>query len=123
MDRLDEIKFNIEQSSQYFKDNNARYNYFLNFVFNTSLTSQDKTKLNTLQKPTIEFNILEALVSRLRGEFAKQEPGVVVRAADGVPVERLTPEFLQTMDVIEAHIREIFFDASNDSLEYKVHLS
>ena len=121
MDRLDEIKFNIEQSSQYFKDNNARYNYFLNFVFNTSLTSQDKTKLNTLQKPTIEFNILEALVSRLRGEFAKQEPGVVVRAADGVPVERLTPEFLQTMDVIEAHIREIFFDASNDSLEYKVY--
>lgn len=121
MDRLDEIKTNVEQASAYFQDNYKRYNEFLNFVFNTSLTSQDLTKLQTLQKPTIEFNILEAFISRLRGEFAKQEPAIVARASDGVPIEKLTPEFIETLNVIEDHIREIFFDASNDSLEYKIY--
>ena len=120
-DKLDEIKKNIESAHEYWLPNTQRYNEFMKFVFETSLSSDDHTKLDVLQKPAVEFNILEAMISRLRGEFAKQEPSINARAADGVRVEELTPEFLQTLQVIEAHLREIFFDASNDSLEYNIY--
>lgn len=120
-DTLKEIKKNIEVAHGYFKKNIQRYEDFMKFVFQTSLSSDDVNKLNALQKPAIEFNILEAMVSRLRGEFAKQEPSIVARAADGVRVEDLTPEFLETLEIIEAHLREMFFDAANDSLEYNVY--
>lgn len=120
-DKLDEIKKNIEAAHEYWLPNTQRYNEFMKFVFETSLSSDDHTKLDVLQKPAVEFNILEAMISRLRGEFAKQEPSIVVRASEGVRVEELTPEFLRTLQVIEAHLREIFFDASNDSLEYNIY--
>ena len=120
-DRLPEIKKSVEDSMEYFSENVERYNEFMRFVFSTSLTHQDIGVLQTTGKPTIEFNILEAYVSRLRGEFAKQMPSVSVRAADGVPVSELNEEFIQTIKVIEAHLRAIFFDGSNDMLEYNVY--
>jgi hypothetical protein len=92
-ERLNEIKSNVEQSYTYFKDNYDRYNEYLKFVFKTSLTDIDINTLKDLGKPDIEFNILESFVSRLRGEFAKQQPSLSVRAADGVPINMLTPEF------------------------------
>ena len=119
--RLEEIKDNIQASYEYFEKNNRRYHEFMKFVFETSLSEDDMTKLDILQKPTVEFNILEAMISRLRGEFSKQEPSIIARAADGVRVEDLTPEFIRTLEVVEAHIREIFFDATNDSLEYNIY--
>ena len=120
-DKLDEIKKNIEAAHDYWLPNTERYNQFMKFVFETSLSSEDRDKLDVLQKPAVEFNILEAMISRLRGEFAKQEPSIVVRASEGVRVEELTPEFIRTLQVIEAHLREIFFDATNDSLEYNIY--
>jgi hypothetical protein len=119
--RLDEIKDNIRASHNYFENNFNRYHEFLKFVFKTSLGADDETKLNILQKPIVEFNILEAMISRLRGEFIKQEPMITARAAEGIRVEDLTDDFLDTLEVIEGHLREIFFDASNDALAYNVY--
>ncbi len=120
-DRLKQLKGMVETSWQYFRRNQDRYQEFMKFVFDTSLSSEDITKLQTLNKPTIEFNVLEAMVSRLRGEFAKQEPGIMVRAADGVPLENLTPEFIKMLGVVEAYLREIITDSSNDGLQYNVY--
>ena len=121
VDRLPELKKNVEEWHEYFSENIERYNEFMKFVFSTSLTQQDIGVLQTTGKPTIEFNILEAYVSRLRGEFAKQMPSVSVRAADGVPLSALNAAFIQTIKVIEAHLRAIFFDGANDMLEYNVY--
>ncbi len=121
MDRLEAIKKNVEDAHGYFEDNAKRYHKFVRFVFKTALDDPTIQNLRTLQKPPIEFNILEAIISRLRGEFAKQEPSISVRAADGIRVDTLTPEFLNTLEVLEAHLREIFFDATNDSLEYNIY--
>jgi len=120
-DKLPEMKENVEASRNYFQKNIERFYEFMKFVFETSIDGNDEAKLAILQKPIIEFNILEAMISRLRGEFSKQEPSLNVRAADGVRVEELTPEFLETIKVLEAHLREIFFDSSNDSLEYNIY--
>jgi hypothetical protein len=120
-ERLEDLKSSVEESYEYFRKNNERYNEFTKFVFYESMNEIDKQVLDDLGKPTIEFNILESFISRLRGEFSKQQPSLTVRAADGVPVNMLTPEFTKLIEVIEAHLRAIFFDAANDKLEYNVY--
>jgi hypothetical protein len=121
VDKLQEIKDNIQASYTYFRRNVERYEMFMKFVFETSLSSADLDTLDILNKPPLEFNVLEAVLSRLRGEFAKQEPDIIGRAADGVRVEELTPEFLAQLDAVIAHLKELFFDAANDGFEYNVY--
>lgn len=120
-DRLAELKEMVSDSRTYFEENNRRYREFMQFVFNTSLDDTEMNALNEIGMPNIEFNILEAYISRLRGEFAKQQPSLTVRAADGIPVQALDKTFVEQIDVIEAHLRAIFFDGSNDMLEYNIY--
>lgn len=120
-DRLKELKKRVEESREYFRENVNRFDEYIKFVFKTSLNQDEIAALQETGKPTIEFNILEAYVSRLRGEFAKQQPSLTVRAADGVPLSQLTEQFTQTLEVIEAHLRAIFFDGNDDMLEYQVY--
>lgn len=120
-DRLNELKNTVEEAQEYFQDNVKRYHKFKSFVFKSSLTDEERATLSDIGKPTIEFNILESFISRLRGEFAKQQPSLTVRAADGVPLSMLNKQFNETISVIEAHLRAIFFDGANDMLEYNVY--
>lgn len=120
-DKLPMIKKNIENWHEYFDSNFKRYNEFMKFVFETSITNADQTALDILKKPNIEFNILESQLSRLRGEFSKHEPSLIVKAADGIRPQDLTPTFLRTMEVIQGHLNEIFFNSANDSLEYVIY--
>lgn len=118
--RLEDHKKMVEAWQQYFMYNNQRYWEFTKFVCATTLTSADIAALNTLNKPTLEFNVLEAMVSRLRSDFARQEPSFEVRAADGVPLEMLTPDFVATEEIIEGYLRAIFNDATNDGLQANI---
>ena len=120
-DRLKELKDTVEEAQQYFAENVRRFEKFTKFVFKSSLNDDEAATLAATGKPTIEFNILEALISRLRGEFAKQEPSLTVRAADGVHPSMLTREFTETINVIESHLRSIFFKGANDMLDYNVY--
>ena len=120
-DRLPDLKKFVEEAQQYFNSNVERFREFHRFVFKTSLTQSELGTLQELGKPTIEFNILEAYISKLRGEFAKQQPSLSVRAADGVPLSMLNEQFTETISVIEAHLRAIFFDGANDMLEYNIY--
>lgn len=119
--RLKELKKLVENSQQYWQENANRYKDFMRFVFKSSLSSEDRTKLKTLGKPTIEFNVLESIINRQRGEFAAQVPSISVRAADGVPLVMLTEEFTQTIKFLEDHMREALVDTSNEGLAYRVH--
>lgn len=120
-ERLQELKDSVEEAHEYFAENIKNYEKFTKFVFKTTLSSDEINTLQETGKPTIEFNILESFISRLRGEFAKQHPNLQVRAADGVPTSMLTKEFTETINVIEAHLRAIFFDGANDMLDYTVY--
>lgn len=121
MDTLKILKKNVENSRNYSIRNFDRYHEFMRFVFLSSLTDQDIEKLGVLKKPAIEFNRGEAYLSRLRGEFAKHQPNLTVRATDGVRLEDLTPEFLETIDTVQFHMNEIFFNSNNDSLDYNIY--
>lgn len=119
-ERLEDHKKMVEDWHEYFGRNNDRYWEYTKFVCATNLSSTDVSTLNTLKKPTVQFNILEAMVSRLRSEFAKQEPSFEVRAADGVPLEMLNEEFIATQKVVEGYLRAIFDDATNDGLQSNI---
>lgn len=113
---LERIKLNIKDSYDYFRPNYERYNSFMNFVFKSSLSDDEITLFKQLGKPQIEFNILEAFISRLRGEFARQEPTLEVMATPGA--KNVNPMLIR---VIEGHLRSIMFDANTDNMEWDVY--
>lgn len=119
--QFDKIKDNIQTSYENWMENATRFNEFVRFVYDTSISDADNSQLQVLQKPNLEFNICEAIVSRLMGEFAKHEPDITVSSAPGTRVEDLTEEFLATQEVIEAHLREIFSDPTNDAIGYRTY--
>lgn len=115
-DKLEMIKARVEQTYKYMQPNYDRYHKFMRFVYDTALTSDDVSKLIILKKPNIEFNILEAYINRRIGEFAEHEPSLQVRAADGLSSKQIDQELIDTMEVVEGHIREIIDSSSNDGL-------
>ena len=120
-DKLKYLRDCVEESYAYAKDNYDRFNQFQEFIYSTALTQSDMTKLQALKKPQIEFNILEAYISRQMGEFAEHEPGLAVSLADSVSPSALTPSLAQTIDVIEGHTRDTIRQAENDGLQEKIY--
>lgn len=117
-DHLPTIKKNVKQSYDYFKPNYDRYWLYKNLVFKTSVTKKDEDVLDDLGKPNIESNILEPYISRLMGEFAKQEPSIAVTTEDGQHVDG---QMAETVQVVEGHIRHILYSANKDGCDYKVY--
>lgn len=114
-DNLKKIKDNIEYAYQYFLPNCERWHEYMKFVFLSSLSDDDISMLKTLKKPQLEFNILEAYVSRLRGEFSKQEPSIEVMADYGENVDPMT------IQVVEGIIRHILWEGNKNGCEYRVY--
>lgn len=120
-DKLEVLKNYVSDWREYFQDNINSYHVYRDFVFRSSMTAEQTATMQALGKPTIEFNILEAFISRQRGEFAKQSPSLTVRAADGIPLVLYTKELVEQIEVVESHLRAIFFDGTNDKLDYDVY--
>ena len=118
---LPQIKKDIETSWLYFQHNISRYNKFYAFTFKTALTNADIDKLALLGKPPIEFPILEAHISRLLGEFAKQQPQLDVFAAEGLAIGKVDDSYIQLLKIIQAHLNEIFFSSANDQFTYNIY--
>lgn len=114
-DSLDRIKNSVRRSYDYFKPNYDRFNEFRKFIYDTSLSSDDLTLLLTIGRPQLEFNILEAYISRLLGEFSKQEPDIEVSSDDESQADPLTVKFVQQ------HLRHVFLDSKNHHVRYEVY--
>lgn len=114
--QLDKIKDDIKRSYQYFRQNYQRYHQFITFIYKTSISPADQSVLLELQKPEVEFNVLEAYISRLCGEFSKMDPSFSVRVSDGV---QLTDP--RIIEVVEAHMKACFQGGDKDSLSYQIY--
>jgi len=115
-DSFDNIKDDIENGYSYFKSNYRVYNDFIRFVFKTNITPADASVNFTLQKPNLEFNILEAYISRLCGEFSRMDPGFTVRAKEGI--ELINPDIIE---LVEAHLKAAFGDGGKHALSYHLY--
>jgi len=114
-DRLDRLKSQVRKSHDYFKPNYDRFNEFRRFVFESCLTADEITLLQTLSRPQLEFNVLEAYISRLIGEFSKHEPDIMVLTDDQERVDPLT------IKVVEQHLRHVMLDPQNHNTRHEVY--
>lgn len=113
--KLGKILDRVESSRSYFEENASRYSRFRSMVFNTSLDGAAVNALTLTSKPVIEFNILNAYISRLRGEFYRQEPSFTVEQSyDAQGVD------LNLLHFLEGHLRAILSDANKDNMNYEV---
>ncbi len=103
---LERIKENVEKAYQFSSPNYKRFSAFRTFLYKSTLTDSDLALLTATQKPQVAFNVGEAYISRLRGEFAEQIPDIEVGSDSSSPID------VQTIDVVEGHIRHIFCDKS-----------
>lgn len=114
-DSYDRIRKNVADSHIYFKDNVNRFRDYRRYIFKETINDQQKSVLQQLSRPVVEFNILEAYISRLLGEFAMHEPSIEVSPAEGVPVSQ------DVIDTVEGHIRHIIHQANKDSFSYEIY--
>lgn len=114
-EELARIKKRVRNAHDYFKDNYDRYNEFRRFVFDSSLKEDEITLLMTMNRPQLEFNVLEAYISRLLGEFSKQEPDIEVNAYDEDKADPIT------IKVVEQHLKHVFMDDNNEHTRYEVY--
>ncbi len=112
---LARIKKNVENAWEYFRDNYERFNDMRKFVFISSMNDADESYNKTLHRPSIEFNILEAYINRLRGEFSKNEPGIEVSAKDGAKIDP------RVISVVDGHLRYLLYEANKNGFEYNVY--
>jgi hypothetical protein len=110
------IKGDIEKGYLYFRENYRRYNEFIRFVFKSSITPADASVNKELDKPNMEFNILEAFISRLCGEFSKMDPAFSVRGKEGVQL--IDP---RVIELVEAHLKAAFLGSDKNSLSYHLY--
>lgn len=112
---LPRIKKRVRNAHDYFRHNYDCYNEFRRFVFESSLTNDEITLLMSMNRPQLEFNILEAYISRLLGEFSKQEPDIEVNAFDE---DRADPI---TIKVVQQHLKHVFMDSNNEHTRYEIY--
>lgn len=115
-DSFTNIKDDIEKGYLYFKKNYKRYNDFIRFVFKSSISNADRAVNAELQRPNSEYNILEAYISRLCGEFSKMDPAFTVRAKEGVKL--MNPDIIE---LVEAHLKAAFASGDKNSLSYHLY--
>lgn len=113
--RLAKMKANIERTNIYWKPNAKRFHQFQKFCFKTAITVSDESSLNQVQKPVIEFNIVNAPLSRQCGEFSKQEPSIEVSAKAGKKVNPAVIEFL------DGHLRYILDESKKRNTQYNIY--
>lgn len=116
LDQFVSIKKDIEKGYSYMQNNYKMYNDFIRFVFKTSISPQAQSANQELQIPNLEFNILEAYVSRLCGEFSKMEAAFSIRAKEGVKL--IDP---RVIEVVEAHTKAAFTSGDKRSLSYHLY--
>jgi hypothetical protein len=93
----------------------SRFYEFKEFAYKTALTEGDRSALRQLERPVIEFNITNAPISRLAGEWSKQEPTLYVSKDDNSNVPQ------ELVDVIEGHVRHIIADAQKRGVLYEMY--
>lgn len=114
-ENLERIKEDIGAAYKYFEKNYKRFHEFRKYIFKESINEQKRAAMIQLQRPVLEFNILEAYISRMLGEFAQNEPSIIVSPSEGVPVNPMI------LKLVEDHIRHVIYDANKDSFSWDIY--
>lgn len=98
-DELPTLKDDVKRWHEYWQRNIIRFQEGKKFVYYSTLSEDDKTLLNDIGQPIVQCNLIEAFISKLCGEFSKQEPSIEVGSEYNAGVSA------NIVDVVEAHFR------------------
>lgn len=108
----------VKKSYENFNNNYKRFNEFRKMTYKTSITDREKSVNNLLGRADIEVNVLTPYISRLCGEFSKQEPDISVSLDEGASVD---PKMVKVVEVVEGHLRHIFEEAKKTNTQYHIY--
>lgn len=114
--KLPDLKDKVNNWHKYFKKNIDNFHKVRRTVFQTNLDENQMNAIRVLQRDPLEFNVLQAFVSRQLGEFSKQEPSIEVQ--NSPDREIVDP---QTMSLIEGIMRGILINANNKNFELSIY--
>ena len=116
---LHRIKQNIENAYQGFEDNYETYTRWRNFIFVDTLSDGSKSVNNQIQRPNVQFNIIEAYLSRLVGEVSKNEPCPTISSSDDYVPENEQQAQIQTqqIEVLEGYARHLLQEANKSGFQ------
>lgn len=114
-EELKELKKMVRASREDFEKNYDRWHFFKKFTGITSISEEEASLNDDLKKPTLEFNTCEAYISRLEGEFSKQQPSFSVSAPDDA--QNINS---QQIEFIDGHLRYELSEANNDGFEVSI---
>jgi hypothetical protein len=98
-ERLPSLKDSVKRWHEYWQRNIERYQLGKRFIYYSTLSEDEKTVLDDIGQPKIQCNFIEAFISRLCGEFSKQEPSIMVGSEDDTGI---SPDLA---NIVEAHFR------------------
>lgn len=110
--KLEEMMQCVKESQDANRENIKRFNDMQTFVFKTQISEAQDDALTLLKRPKVQFNMCNALIDRLCGEYSKQEPSINVSSNDGVNVDE------KVLAVVEGHLRHLIFEASKNNTQY-----
>lgn len=111
---FDRVLGNIKASMLAFEKNANNFNRMKEFCFISTLTSQDKSSLQNLKYPTLEFNIVEPHINRLLGDFSIVNPQYKIQTANPDAVNN------KTVDTVTSIIRKILYESQSQSIDAEV---
>ena len=116
---LHRIKKNIENAYQGFEDNYESYTRWRNFIFVDTLSDGQKSINNQIQRPNVQFNMIEAYLSRLVGEVSKDEPSPIISSSDDyVPSNEQEAQIqVKQIEVLEGYARHLLTEANKNGLQ------
>lgn len=114
-DELEEIKDKVAKTYEGNRHNYERYNEFMRFTFQSSLTSDDIALLDDMGRPALQFNVGESYISRLCGEFSKQEAAFEVSSDDEDKADPVS------IHVVQQHLNHVVLGSDNDQTRYEIY--
>lgn len=109
--KLEVIRKNIDSAYLYFQRNYQRFDFFKRMIYETTLTDNQKAFLAALNRPIAEFNLYNAYIARLVGEFTKIDPTLNVKQEPAIKEE----VDLVKMKLAQAHIHYIIHEFNQNS--------
>lgn len=110
--KLEQIKKNVHKSYLYTQDMRGYFNKMKKFVHATTIDNQEQQTLHELKIPPIQFNIVEPYVSRIQGEFSKNEVGAVISAKDNAEVN------VEQINLTEGIIRNAYYESKEKNVQF-----
>lgn len=114
LDEVPALKSLVESAYQANKDNIDRFNDMRRFVYITTLTDAALAACAKYGWPPLQVNTLEAFISKLSGEFAKQMPSPSTHAENNH-----TPAAI--IDFVDGRLRYVFESAEMDNIKKEVY--